>query len=119
MKSFIFDETNNKIWREADIFIPAAASRLYLKQLDSLIDMTRSYFIRANVFADKEIFFGPISKRVMIELVLFLILLQIAAWHETYLIKIIKILMIKIFKDTQRLFINTKHIFTKCSYNNF
>ena len=65
-KLLSFDETNNKIWSiGADIFIPAAASRLLSQnQLDSLIDNGLEVISSgANVpFADKEIFFGPISK---------------------------------------------------------
>ncbi len=65
-KLLSFDETNNKIWGiGAEIFIPAAASRLLSQnQLDSLIDNGLEVISSgANVpFADKEIFFGPISK---------------------------------------------------------
>ena len=65
-KLLSFDETNNKIWGiGAEIFIPAAASRLLSQnQLDSLIENRLEVISSgANVpFADKEIFFGPISK---------------------------------------------------------
>ena len=65
-KLLSFDETNNKIWSiGADIFYLAAASRLLSQnQLDSLIDNGLEVISSgANVpFADKEIFFGPISK---------------------------------------------------------
>lgn len=61
-----FDETNNKVWNiGAEIFIPAAASRLLSqKQLDSMIEKGLEVISSgANVpFADEEIFFGPISK---------------------------------------------------------
>ena len=61
-----FDEVNQKIWHVgADIFIPAAASRLLSQeQLDQMIDNGLKLISSgANVpFADKEIFFGPISK---------------------------------------------------------
>ncbi len=59
-------EANSKIWSiGAEIFIPAAASRLLSqKQLDTLIKNGLEVISSgANVpFADKEIFFGPISK---------------------------------------------------------
>ena len=61
-----FEEINNKIWSTgAEIFIPAAASRLVSQnQLDQLIKNNLEVISAgANVpFADKEIFFGPISK---------------------------------------------------------
>ena len=61
-----FIEVNQKIWSiGADIFIPAAASRLITqKQLDLMISHGLEVISSgANVpFADKEIFFGPISK---------------------------------------------------------
>jgi len=61
-----FDQTNEKIWSiGAEIFIPAAASRLLSQnQLDQMIDNGLEVISSgANVpFADKEIFFGPISK---------------------------------------------------------
>ena len=60
-----FEEVNNKIWDiGAEIFIPAAASRLLSqKQLDRMIENGLEVISSgANVpFADKEIFFGPIS----------------------------------------------------------
>ena len=61
-----FSETNDKIWEVgAEIFVPAAASRLLSQnQLDSMIENGLQVISSgANVpFADKEIFFGPISK---------------------------------------------------------
>lgn len=61
-----FDQTNEKIWSiGAEIFIPAAASRLLSQpQLDEMINNGLEVISSgANVpFADKEIFFGPISK---------------------------------------------------------
>lgn len=61
-----FEETNKKIWSiGAEIFVPAAASRLLNQnQLDQMIDGGLEVISSgANVpFADKEIFFGPISK---------------------------------------------------------
>ena len=61
-----FSETNDKIWEVgAEIFVPAAASRLLSQnQLDSMIEKGLQVISSgANVpFADKEIFFGPISK---------------------------------------------------------
>ena len=61
-----FEEANEKIWSiGADIFVPAAASRLLSQnQLDQMIDGGLEVISSgANVpFADKEIFFGPISK---------------------------------------------------------
>jgi glutamate dehydrogenase/leucine dehydrogenase len=60
-----FDEVNSKIWSlDAEIFIPAAASRLITKeQLDQMIlNNLEVISCGANVpFADKEIFLGPIS----------------------------------------------------------
>ena len=59
-------EINEKIWDiQAEIFIPAAASRLLsLDQLNRMIENGLEVIsCGANVpFADKEIFFGPISK---------------------------------------------------------
>ena len=61
-----FEKVNEKIWNiGAEIFIPAAASRLISQsQLDAMIDNGLQVISSgANVpFADKEIFFGPISK---------------------------------------------------------
>ena len=61
-----FDEANKKIWSiGAEIFVPAAASRLLCQnQLDEMIKHGLEVISSgANVpFADKEIFFGPISK---------------------------------------------------------
>jgi len=61
-----FDQVNQKIWTiGAEIFIPAAASRLLTQnQLNQLIDNGLEVISAgANVpFADKEIFYGPISK---------------------------------------------------------
>ena len=61
-----FEDINKKIWSiGAEIFIPAAASRLLSQnQLDQLIDNgLKVISCGANVpFADKEIFFGPISE---------------------------------------------------------
>jgi len=61
-----FDQANEKMWSVgAEIFIPAAASRLLSQnQLDQMIDNGLEVISSgANVpFADKEIFFGPISK---------------------------------------------------------
>lgn len=61
-----FEEVNKKIWKTgAEIFIPAAASRLLSQnQLDEMIDNGLEVISSgANVpFADKEIFFGPISR---------------------------------------------------------
>ena len=61
-----FQEANEKIWSVgAEIFVPAAASRLLSQdQLDTMIDNELEVISSgANVpFADKEIFFGPISK---------------------------------------------------------
>ena len=62
-----FEEINNEIWEiGAEIFIPAAASRLITnKNLDDLIKNDLEVIsCGANVpFADKEIFFGPIAKK--------------------------------------------------------
>lgn len=59
-----FEEANSKIWSVgAEIFIPAAASRLVSKEnVQALIDNGLEVISSgANVpFADKEIFFGPI-----------------------------------------------------------
>ncbi len=61
-----FEEANKEIWNVgAEIFVPAAASRLLSQaQLDTMIDNGLEVISAgANVpFADKEIFFGPISK---------------------------------------------------------
>jgi len=61
-----FDEINSKIWSlPAEIFIPAAASRLVTKnQISQMIDTGLEVIsCGANVpFADKEIFFGPIME---------------------------------------------------------
>ena len=61
-----FEQVNKKIWNiGAEIFIPAAASRLLSQnQLDQMISNGLEVISSgANVpFADKEIFFGPISK---------------------------------------------------------
>ncbi|MBT4881048.1 MAG: Glu/Leu/Phe/Val dehydrogenase [Flavobacteriales bacterium] len=61
-----FEVANKKVWSVgAEIFVPAAASRLLSqKQLDTMIDNGLEVISSgANVpFADKEIFFGPISK---------------------------------------------------------
>lgn len=58
-----FDVVNNKIWDlEAEVFVPAAASRLVTKaQVDKMIASKVEVFsCGANVpFADPEIFFGP------------------------------------------------------------
>lgn len=60
-----FQEVNEKIWSlGAEIFIPCAASRLITKnQVDQLIESGLEVLSAgANVpFADREIFFGPIS----------------------------------------------------------
>ena len=60
-----FEEINNEIWDlEAEIFLPCAASRLITKnQVDRMIKSGIEVIAPgANVpFADKEIFFGPIS----------------------------------------------------------
>jgi len=61
-----FEDANEKIWNVgAEIFVPAAASRLLTQsQLDAMINNGLEVISSgANVpFADKEIFFGPISK---------------------------------------------------------
>ena len=61
-----FKDANEKIWNTgAEIFVPAAASRLLTQtQLDTMINNGLEVISSgANVpFADKEIFFGPISK---------------------------------------------------------
>ena len=61
-----FKQINKQIWTiGADIFVPAAASRLLSQeQLDSMIENGLEVISSgANVpFADKEIFFGPISR---------------------------------------------------------
>ena len=60
-----FDEMNEKIWKlGAEVFIPAAASRLVTKeQIDVMTDGGLEVIsCGANVpFADNEIFFGPIG----------------------------------------------------------
>ena len=65
-KMLSFEQANQKIWTVgAEIFIPAAASRLLTqKQLGQMIDNGLEVISAgANVpFADKEIFYGPISK---------------------------------------------------------
>ena len=62
-----FTTTNKNIWNVgAEIFIPAAASRLVTdEQLDNMIKNNLEVISAgANVpFADKEIFFGPIAKK--------------------------------------------------------
>ena len=62
-----FEEINNNVWKVgAEIFIPAAASRLITNQnLDDMIKNNLEVIsCGANVpFADKEIFFGPIAKK--------------------------------------------------------
>ena len=61
-----FDEMNEKVWKlQAEIFIPAAASRLITKEQITQLIATGLEVISpgANVpFADKEIFFGPIME---------------------------------------------------------
>jgi glutamate dehydrogenase/leucine dehydrogenase len=61
-----FDEINDKIWSlPAEIFVPAAASRLVSQdQVQQMIDTGLEVISPgANVpFADKEIFFGPIME---------------------------------------------------------
>lgn len=63
-----FDEINKKIWSmKADVFIPAAGSRLITKQqVESMINAgLKVMACGANVpFEDKEIFFGPIAEIV-------------------------------------------------------
>jgi glutamate dehydrogenase/leucine dehydrogenase len=65
-KMVSFEEVNAKIWSlPAEIFIPAAASRLVSKdQVQQMIDAGLEVISPgANVpFADKEIFFGPIME---------------------------------------------------------
>lgn len=61
-----FDEMNQKVWSlSAEVFVPAAASRLVSKeQITQMIDSGLEVISPgANVpFADKEIFFGPIME---------------------------------------------------------
>jgi len=61
-----FEEANKEMWFVgAEIFVPAAASRLLTQmQLDTMIDNGLEVISSgANLpFSDKEIFFGPISK---------------------------------------------------------
>ncbi|PHR70841.1 MAG: amino acid dehydrogenase [Lutibacter sp.] len=61
-----FEKINNKIWSlSAEIFVPAAASRLVTKdQISQMIETGLEVISPgANVpFADKEIFFGPIME---------------------------------------------------------
>lgn len=63
----LFTTINKNIWKVgAEIFIPAAASRLVTdEQLDNMIKNNLEVISAgANVpFADKEIFFGPIAKK--------------------------------------------------------
>jgi glutamate dehydrogenase/leucine dehydrogenase len=65
-KMIPFDEINQKVWSlPAEIFVPAAASRLVSKdQVQQMIDAGLEVISPgANVpFADKEIFFGPIME---------------------------------------------------------
>ena len=65
-KMISFDEINDKIWGlPAEIFVPAAASRLVSRnQVQQMIDSGLEVISPgANVpFADKEIFFGPIME---------------------------------------------------------
>ncbi|MCD8411700.1 Glu/Leu/Phe/Val dehydrogenase dimerization domain-containing protein [Tenacibaculum finnmarkense] len=65
-KMIPFDEINEKIWNvPAEIFVPAAASRLVSQdQVQKMIDTGLEVISPgANVpFADKEIFFGPIME---------------------------------------------------------
>ena len=60
-----FDEMNGKIWAlDAEIFIPAAASRLITKEHVEEMIASKLEVIAAGAnvpFADKEIFFGPIA----------------------------------------------------------
>jgi glutamate dehydrogenase/leucine dehydrogenase len=60
-----FEEINKKIWSlEAEIFIPAAASRLITKEHVEEMIASKLEVISAGAnvpFADKEIFFGPIA----------------------------------------------------------
>ncbi len=61
-----FDEINEKIWEVgAEVFIPAAASRLVTKEQVDMMSANGLEVIAAGAnvpFADKEIFFGPISE---------------------------------------------------------
>ena len=61
-----FDEVNEKVWDlQAEVFVPCAASRLITQdQLDRMVNAGIEVISAgANVpFADKEIFFGPISE---------------------------------------------------------
>ena len=61
-----FEEVNSKIWGiPAEIFIPAAASRLVSKeQIQQMIDNSLEVIASgANVpFADREIFYGPVME---------------------------------------------------------
>jgi glutamate dehydrogenase/leucine dehydrogenase len=63
-----FNEVNEKIWDlDAEIFIPAAASRLLNQSnVDKMVATNLEVIASgANVpFADKEIFFGPIAQFV-------------------------------------------------------
>jgi glutamate dehydrogenase/leucine dehydrogenase len=63
-----YEEANKQIWNtDAEIFIPAASSRLVTKeQVEALIGKKLEVIAcGANVpFADKEIFFGPITEYV-------------------------------------------------------
>jgi glutamate dehydrogenase/leucine dehydrogenase len=65
-KMISFDDINDKIWSlPAEIFVPAAASRLVSReQVQQMIDAGLEVISPgANVpFADKEIFFGPIME---------------------------------------------------------
>jgi glutamate dehydrogenase/leucine dehydrogenase len=65
-KMISFDDVNDKIWSlPAEIFVPAAASRLVSReQVQQMIDSGLEVISPgANVpFADKEIFFGPIME---------------------------------------------------------
>lgn len=65
-KLMSFEEINSKIWDvKADVFIPAAASRLITQeQVERMIKAgVQVIACGANVpFADKEIFFGPIGE---------------------------------------------------------
>lgn len=61
-----FDEVNDRVWDlKAEVFVPCAASRLITQdQLDRMVNAGMEVISAgANVpFADKEIFFGPISE---------------------------------------------------------
>ncbi len=61
-----FEEVNEKIWEVgAEVFIPAAASRLVTKEQVDMMSANGLEVIAAGAnvpFADKEIFFGPISE---------------------------------------------------------